>query len=677
MMRAEIFLPMRNRTFLPFIVALALSYTARGNIDSKNFDLSVKPQDDFFLYANGGWLKANPVPAAYSRWGAFNEVDEFNKTALHKILEQAAKMPSPGPLEKQVGDFYASGMDEAAVDAAGVTPLQADLTRFGAVASPAEIQAAIVQLHRYGIRAGFVFASEPDPKNSAMTIAANGQGGLGLPDRDYYVRDDEKSKTLREQYVAHVAKMFVLAGDSAESAKTAAEAVMRLETALAQGSKTNVELRDPVANFHKLTVAELQKLTPHFDWSAYFKAIGLAAPDVLDVGQPEFMQALDQQLAGAPVAEWRAYLRWQLLHGSAALLSAPFVNEDFAFFNATLRGAKELRERWKRVLEIVDRSVGEALGQLYVKENFPPESKRRMLVLVENLRSALRDRLKTLEWMDEPTRAKALAKLEAFGVKIGYPDKWIDYSALKVDRGPFVLNVLRANQFAFARDLAKIGKPVDKTEWGMTPPTVNAYYDPQRNEIVFPAGILQPPFFDAHADDATNYGGIGAVIGHEMTHGFDDQGSQFDAVGNLTNWWTDESAKRFTERTAAIVRQFAAYTAIDDLKINGELTQGENIADLGGMKIAFAAMKKALGGKEREKIDGFTAEQRFFLSWATVWHQNTRDAALRLQVNTDPHSPARFRVNGPLSNLPEFYEAFAIPEGSHMRRAATEQVLIW
>ena len=665
------------RKFLTLAALAAFTLGLRADIDPKNLDTSVAPQVDFFKYANGGWTKANPVPAAYSRWGAFNEVDEHNKTALHGILERAAKVEKPGSLEKLVGDFYASGMDEGSVNVAGVAPLAADHTRVGGVAAAADVQAALAALHLYGVRAGFFIASEPDPKDSNIVITGLGQGGLGLPDRDYYFRDDEKSQKLREQYVAHVAKLLELAGDSPDAAKAAAAAVMRVETALAKGSKTNVELRDPVANYHKMTVDELQKLTPHFDWKTYFAAIGLKTPAYLDVGQPDFFTALESQLKDAPAADWQAYLRWQLVHGAAPFLSKLFVDENFDFYGTTLTGAKELRDRWKRVLDTVDRSAGEALGQLYVGENFPPDAKRRMLALVENLRSALRDRLKTLEWMDEPTRAKALAKLEAFGVKIGYPDKWIDYSKLSVDRSSYVRNVFRAAEFNFRRDLAKIGKPVDKTEWGMSPPTVNAYYDPQRNEIVFPAGILQKPFFEASTDDAVNYGGIGAVIGHEMTHGFDDQGSQFDAVGNLENWWTAESAKRFKERTTAIVKQFAGYTAIDDLHLNGELTQGENIADLGGLKIAYAAFKKATAGKPAVKIDGFTPEQRFFLSWATVWHTNIRDAQLRLQVNTDPHSPANFRVNGPVSNLPEFYDAFNVPENSPMRRAAAERVTIW
>jgi predicted metalloendopeptidase len=668
---------MRKFPLAAAAATLVFPLVVSAGIDLKNLDASVKPGDDFFQFANGGWMKTNPVPAAYSQWGAFHEVDEFNKKSLHAILEKAAKIEKPGSLEDLVGSFYASGMNESAVNLAGSTPLRADLERLSRVSSPAEVQAAIAVLHHENIHAGFIFASEPDPKDSTMVIGGMGQAGLGLPDRDYYFRDDEKSKALREQYVAHVTKMFELAGDSPDAAKAAAASVMRLETALASDSKTNVELRDPVANYNKFTISDLQKLTPNFNWKSYFAAIGLAEPAFVDVGQPKFFAALSVQLEKAPIADWQAYLRWHLLHGAAPYLSAPFVNENFDFYGKALTGAKELRERWKRVLDRVDGSVGEALGQLYVAENFPPDSKRRMLALVENLRAALRDRLKTLEWMDEPTRAKALAKLDAFGVKIGYPDKWIDYSSLKVDRGPYVLNVFRAAQFNHRRDIAKIGKPVDKTEWAMSPPTVNAYYDPQRNEIVFPAGILQAPFFDAKADDAVNYGGIGAVIGHEMTHGFDDQGRQFDAVGNLEDWWTPESAKRFLERSGAIVKQFAGYTAIDDMKLNGELTQGENIADLGGLKIAYAAFKKATAGQPQTKIDGYTPDQRFFLSWGTVWHTNMRDAALRLQVNTDPHSPARFRVNGPVSNLPEFYEAFGIPEGAPMRRAAADRVTIW
>jgi predicted metalloendopeptidase len=669
---------MRYSLLTVLSAGLAFAPCLRANIDPRNFDTGAKPQLDFYEFANGGWIKANPVPAAYSTWGAFNEVDERNKIALHQILENAAgKDGRRTQIEQQVGDFYASGMDESAIETAGMTPLQSELERIAKIATVTDVQAVIARLHTVKVNAGFFFTSEQDPKNSVMMIAAGAQAGLGMPDRDYYFRDDEKSKLLREQYVAHVARMLELAGDPPAATRAEAQKVMALETALAQGSKKRVDLRDPVANYHKMPQADLQTLTPHFDWNAYFAGVGLAQPGDIDVGQPEFFSAFDAALCATPVADWRAYLRWHLIHAEAPYLSAVFVNENFDFYGHKLTGRQQLRDRWKRVLDTVDGSIGEALGQLYVAGCFPPESKTRMLKLVGNLRAALRDRIQTVEWMDEPTRAAALKKLDAFGVKIGYPDKWIDYSRLAVDRGPFVLNVLRADEFNFQRELAKIGKPMDRTEWDMTPPTVNAYYNPTMNEIVFPAGILQPPFFDAHADDAVNYGGIGAVIGHEMTHGFDDEGRQYDAQGNLTDWWSPDSAARFKERSQAIINQFNAYVPIDDLHINGELTQGENIADLGGVKIAYSALQKALAGQPRTAVLGYTPQQRFFLSWATVWHESMRPEAARLQVNTDPHSAPQFRVNGPLSNLAEFAAAFDVPEGALMRRPPAARVLIW
>jgi predicted metalloendopeptidase len=659
------------------MAALLLATVARAGLDPANFDPSVRPQDDFYEYAAGGWIKSHPAPPAYSRWGAFNEVDERNKTALHAILDRAAAATDRDRITQQAGDFYASGMDEAAIDVAGVEPLRPELARIAAIASTADLQATLARLHLLGINAGFGFGSEPDPKNSAMAIAGGEQGGLGLPERDYYLRTDDKSVQLRAQYVAHVAKMLELGGDAPADAQAGALAVLKLETALARASKSRVDLRDPVANYHKMTRAATQALTPHFDWTAFYTGIGLADQGDVDVSQPEFFRAFDGALAETPLSDWRVYLRWHLLHATAAYLGRPLVDENFAFFGRTLTGALELRERWKRVLDSVNGSIGEVLGRLYVAECFPPESKARMLKLVGNLRAALRDRLGTLEWMDEPTRAAALAKLDAFGVKVGYPDRWIDYSSLMVDRGPYVLNVLRAREFNVRRDLDKIGKPVDRGEWLMTPPTVNAYYASSMNEIVFPAGILQPPFFDAQADDAVNYGAIGAVIGHEMTHGFDDHGRKFDGHGNLSDWWTPESTRRFTERAAGIVKQFSGYVAVDDLHVNGALTEGENIADLGGVKIAYAALQKALAGQPREMLGGFTPEQRFFLSFGNVWHENIRPQALRLQVNTDPHAPARFRVIGPLSNLDEFAAAFDVPEGSPMRRPPADRVTIW
>ena len=668
---------MKTSCWVVLVAVSLLPVGLRADIDPKNFDLSVKPQDDFYQYANGGWLKTNPVPPAYATWGAFNEVDERNKVVLHAILERAAQATNPGFIEKLVGDFYASGMDEAAVDAAGLTPLQPEFARIAALSSMTQLPAVLARLHLLGPQAGFGFSPEADPANSAMVMAAVWQGGLSLPDRDYYTRDDDRSKQLREQYVHHIAKMLELAGDAPAAAAAQAAAVLKLETALAQASKNHADLRDPLANYHRMSLADLQKLTPHFDWQAYCAALGVGDPGDIDVGQTEFLQAFDAQIAATTLDDWKAYLRWHLLSANAAFLSSPLVNQNFDFYGRTLTGAQQLRERWKRVLGVVDGLAGEALGQLYVEESFPADAKTRALAMVDNLRAALRDRLQTLDWMDEDTRAAALKKLDALNVKIGYPDKWIDYQKLVIDRGSYLRNVLRAREFNTRRELAKIGHPVDRLEWGMSPPAVNAYYNPTKNEIVFPAGILQPPFFDPKTDDAVNYGGIGAVIGHEMTHGYDDQGRKYDAAGNLKEWWTPASAQKFQERTAAIVKQFAGYSVLDNLHLNGQVTQGENIADLGGVKLAYAALQKSQQNKDVALIDGFTPAQRFFLSWATVWHTNQRPESLRVQVLTNDHSPAQFRVNGPLSNLPEFWAAFNVPVGAPMRRPEADRVNIW
>jgi len=652
-------------------------------IDPKDMDTSVKPQDDFFMYADGGWIKRTEIPPEYSRWGSFNELIEKNNDALHEIAEKAAKShadPKTAPETQKVGDYYGSGMDEKTIEAMRSMPLADEIKRIDAMKDHNDVLKEIAHLHTLGVGAFFGFGSGQDDKNSTMVISNCVQGGLGMPDRDYYTKTDDASKKLRDQYVDHVAKMLTLLGEPANTASDHAKKILALETSLAQASRTQVELRDPQKNYNKMPQTDLQALTPDWNWADYFKEINLIEPGDINVHQQDVFKAANATFANTPIDDWKTYLHWHLINAAASELSKDFVNENFNFNDATLRGTKQIKPRWKRVVISTDEAIGEALGKLYVADHFPPEAKARALELINNLKEALSDRIKTLEWMDEPTKQEALKKLAAFQVKIGYPDKWRDYSLLKIDKGPFVLNAMRAENFEVNRDLKKIGKPVDRTEWGMTPPTVNAYYNPTMNEIVFPAGILQPPFFNAKADDAVNYGGIGAVIGHEMTHGFDDQGRQYDGTGNLRDWWSPESAAKFKERSQAIVMQYAEYEPLPRMHINGELTQGENIADIGGVKLAYAALQKALDknpAARKKKIDGFTPEQRFFLSFATIWKSKQRDEDLKLRLNTDPHSPARYRVDGPLSNLSEFAKAFNIPSNSPMVRAADKRVNIW
>ena len=649
-------------------------------VDPANFDKSVKPSDDFFLYANGGWLKRTQIPPEYSRWGSFNILIEQNNDALHAIAEKAAKTNSSDPTTKKVGDYYASGMDEKTIDAMKTKPLQDELAKIESMKDRQEVLKEIAHLHMSGVNAFFNFGSAQDDKDSTHEIAQAVQGGLGMPDRDYYTKDDDASKKLRDQYLAHVTKMLTLLGEPQAKAADDAKKIMALETSLAQASSTRVELRDPQKNYNKMTQDELQQLTPDWNWGDYFKEIGLTNPGDIDVHQPDFFKAMNTAFASTSLDDWKTYLRWHLINAAASALSNNFVNEDFNFKETVLRGTPKIKPRWKRVVTSEDGEIGEALGKLYVNEYFPPASKARALELINNLKEALADRIKSLEWMDEPTKQKALEKLAAFQVKIGYPEKWRDYSTLMIDRGPFVLNEIRAENFEAKRELNKIGKPVDRMEWGMTPPTVNAYYNPKMNEIVFPAGILQPPFFFANADDAVNYGGIGCVIGHEMTHGFDDQGRQYDKVGNLTDWWSPQSAEEFKKRAQAIINQYNEYEPLPGLHVNGELTQGENIADVGGVKLAYAALQKALDKhpeQRNQKIDGFTPEQRFFLAFAGVWRQKIRDEDQKLRLNVDPHSPGHYRVNGPLSDLPEFAKAFNVPDNAPMVRPADKRVNIW
>jgi len=682
------------KSFVFIVVALFCAFSLRAEpqpqieknpppLDPKNMDTSVKPQDDFYLYANGGWLKGNPVPPEYSRWGSFDELTEKNNDALHKIAEKAANThvdAKTAPEVKKVGDYYASGMDEKAINAERIRPLEEELKGIDAIKNRADVLKAVAHLHTIGVGAFFEFGSGQDEKDSTREIAQATQGGLGLPDRDYYTKTDEDSKKNRAAYVEHVTKMLTLLGEPASKATGDAKKIMAFETSLARASRTRVELRDPQKNYNKMTQADLQKLTPDWNWADYFEAINLAEPGDINVGQPEFFKAGNAAFTSTSIDAWKTYLRWHLINAAAEDLPNDFVNEDFNFSQAVLRGTKQIKPRWKRVVASTDEALGEALGKLYVAENFPPEAKGRALEMINNLKAALADRIKTLDWMDEPTKQEALKKLAAMNVKIGYPDKWRDYSLLKIDRGPYVLNTMRAANFEVNRELKKIGKPVDRTEWGMTPPAVNAYYNANMNEIVFPAGILQPPFFDPKADDPVNYGGMGAVIGHEMTHGFDDEGRQFDASGNLRDWWSPESAAKFKDRSQAVVQQYSEYEPAPGVHINGELTEGENIADIGGVKLAYAALQKALEKNPQareQKIDGLTPEQRFFLGWAQVWRANQREQDLRLRLNTDPHSPTRYRCNGPISSMPEFAKAFNLPDNCPMIRPPDKRVNIW
>ncbi|MGZ5024976.1 MAG: M13 family metallopeptidase, partial [Chthoniobacterales bacterium] len=631
----------------------------------------------------------NPIPPEFSRWGSFNELAEKNNDALHVICEKAAanaaKQGSKDKVEQaaaqemqKVGDYYASGMDEKAIDAAKIKPLQDELKLIDSIKTRDDVLKEIAHLHTMEIGAFFVFTSQQDRKNSTMVIGIAHQGGLGLPDRDYYTKDDDASKKLRDQYVEHVAKMLTLAGEPAATTTDHAKKILALENSLAVPARTRVELRNPKKNYNKMSQAEMQTLTPDWNWKAYFEQIKLTEPGDINIAQPDFFKAANDVFAKTSIDDWKTYLRWHLVHSAAAELSKDFVDEDFRFYETVLRGTAQIKPRWKRVVASTDTSLGEALGKLYVVDNFPPAAKQRALELVNNLKEALSDRIKQLDWMDDATKQEALKKLAAMNVKIGYPDKWRDYSTLKIDRGPFVLNAARGAQFENDRELKKIGKPVDRSEWGMTPPTVNAYYNPTMNEIVFPAGILQPPFFFANADDAVNYGGIGCVIGHEMTHGFDDQGRQYDAQGNLRDWWTKESADAYNERRKVVVEEYSEFEPLPGEHVNGELTQGENIADIGGVRLAYMALQKAMAQHPAQgKIDGFTPEQRFFLAYAQIWRMNIRDQEQKLRLTTDPHSPGRFRTIGPLSNFDEFAKAFDIPAGAKVMRAPEKRVNIW
>jgi predicted metalloendopeptidase len=641
-------------------------------------DRSADPRADFARYAFGAWQKANPVPEDKARWGSFNELDQFNQLALKGILEEAAASPQkPGSVERKVGDFFKSAMDTAAIDAAGMKPVEADLARVAAIASTPELARAVATLHDRGVGAFFRIRVEADEKNSEVNALYAYQGGMSLPSKGYYF--DEQFEKFRAAFVEHVAKMLALAGDAPESAAAGANTVFEVEKALAANAKTPAELRDALANYNKMPTADLAGKVPVFPLARYLADRGIAGPaaGTIIVGQPKFFEGLQAQLAARPLSDWKVYLRYHLLRAAAPYLAAPFEAEHFRFYSTVLRGTPEMEPRWQRAARVIDGSIGEALGRLYVERYYPPEAKARMDEMIRNITAVMRDRLSKLDWMTEPTRKKALAKFERFFAKIGYPAKWRDYSIVAIRPGAYLANVRAATEFEVKRRLAMLGKAVDKAEWRMTPPTVNAYFDPTANNINFPAGILQPPFFDFSLDDAVNYGGIGAVIGHEVTHGFDDQGRHFDADGNLADWWTPEDAERFQARAKKVVEQFNGYEPLPGVKVNGELTLGENIADLGGASLALEALERSLVGKEKKLIDGFTPEQRFFLSWAQVWRTNIRENALRQQVAVDPHSPGNFRAIGPLVNLQPFYDAFGIKEGDPMWRKPEDRAKIW
>jgi len=666
--------------FLPILVfAGSNSKDPSRGFDPDNIDSAANPAKDFYQFAVGNWLKNNPIPDEWSSWGSFEALYESNSKVVKEILESsAANINAPkGSNIQKVGDYYYSGMDTIKIEKDGYAPINSFLKKIADIKTKDELISETAQIHLKVEHPFFWFGASVDGKNSTMMIAQLSQGGLGLPDRDYYTNDDSRSKEIREKYIQYMQNMFRLIGKDEATAKTYAAKVMEIETRLAKASLTNVELRDPVRNYNKMSFDSLKTIAPDFNWAVYFKGLGIKTPPEFDVNQPGFIKEVSRMVKDLPVKDWKPYLTWCVLRGSAPYLSSAFVNEAFNFNGKFLNGSKVLRPRWKRVMGAEDNALGELVGQLYIEKTFPPAAKERARNIVGNLLVSLKERINKLEWMGEDTKKAALVKLAAFTVKIGYPDKWIDFSGVNISRDSYFENDANASEFLAKENLAKIGKLVDKTEWEMHPQTVNAYYEPVRNEIVFPAAILQPPFFNVDADDAVNYGAMGVVIGHEITHGFDDQGRQYDAQGNIKDWWTENDSKQFDERAKTIIDQFNNYVAIDTFHVNGELTQGENIADLGGLNVSFDAFKKTDEFKSGEKINGFTPVQRFFLGWAQVWRENDRDESLKLLIKSDPHSPNKFRVNGPLSNIPEFWDAFNIRQGDPMRRADKDLVKIW
>ncbi|WP_129716536.1 M13 family metallopeptidase [Pedobacter sp. SYP-B3415] len=662
-----------------FLAGAVDASAQRKFIDPANMDLSVKPGDDFYQYASGTWIKNNPVPAKETRWGSFNELRDFNINAVRGLVEEAAadRNAPAGSVKRRVGDFYAAAMDSLTIEKLGYTPIKPDLARIAQIKDVQGILNEIAFMRTSGIGAPlFGFGIGQDRKNVNKYMVNLGQGGTSLADRDYYLKDDARSKAIREAYNKYMVTLFTLTGSSPEQAAKKASTVFEIEKKLAEAQMSRVEMRDPYKTYNKFTVAEFSKTTPNIDWSKYLLKFKVPAQDSILVSSPKFFTTVDGMLKSVPVADWKTYLEWNVLRGSAANLSSPFVQASFEYTRAQT-GQRVQTPRWQRMSQLTDGAVGELLGQLYVAKYFKPEAKARMDELIANLRKAFEIRIKGLDWMSPETKEKALAKLHAFRPKVGYPEKWKTYNGLVINRGTYFQNLRNVGAWGYKESVDQLGKPVDRTRFGMTPPTVNAYYSATMNEIVFPAGILQFPFFDPNADDAINYGGIGAVIGHEMSHGFDDSGSQYDKDGNLKNWWTAEDRKKFDEKAAALGKQFDAYTVLDTIHVNGKLTMGENIGDLGGLNAAYTAFKMTRQGQSNEKIDGFTPDQRFFLSWAQVWRGNILPESAAQQIKTDPHSPGEFRTIGAPVNMDAWYKAFDVQPGQKLYKKPEDRIRMW
>lgn len=670
-------------TSISVAATLFVAFAPSGNdkkpkyIDKANMDFSVKPGDNFYRYANGSWLKNNPVPGSKTRWGSFDMLQEENSKRLKELLSEAVAKSGTSTAMQKIGDFYASGMDTVALEQLGWQPVKAGLQKIDDIKNVNEFLSSLASNRTQGLGSAlFGFSIQPDRKNVTIYVPALLQGGTSLPDRDYYLKNDVRSATIRNAYQKHLVNMFSLIGEDAATAQKHAGAVLRIETALAKAQMSRVEMRDPYKTYNKFGIKEFTTTTPSIDWNEMFNNLQLKGADSVVVNNPSFFKTVDILLTALPLEDWKTYLKWHVLNSASGFLSSAFVKENFSF-NQVLSGQKEQTPRWQTVSGLIDRTLGDLLGQLYVNKYFKPEAKQRMLDLVNNLQQTFANRIRQLDWMSDETKTKALEKLNAFTKKIAYPDKWRDYAGLTISRNDYLGNVQRTTRFAYNEMLSRFGKPVDKTLWGMTPPTINAYYNSSNNEIVFPAGILQLPFFDFGADDAVNYGGIGAVIGHEMTHGFDDQGSKFAADGNLKDWWTKEDAVKFSQRTALVVNEYNNFTVLDTIHVNGKLTLGENLADLGGLNIAYEAFTHTNQFKEGKKIDGFTPTQRFFLSWAQVWRSNTMPETAAQLILTDTHSPGMHRCNGPVVNMEAWYEAFNIRPGDKMYVAPDKRIKIW